>query len=269
MKTNGNGFKNFRVCDLVVDHIYQRELRRGWVNKIKAAFDPDLLGTFTVAWIDGRPHLVDGQHRRTAMLELGEPWASRVVPCFVCSATTIEDAARIFEGMQRTLKMRVYDKFRALVVAGDAEAIKVDGIVTGCECHFSMSSSAPDTTCAVQELLNVYRGAGFGSRTGPFPDLVRDTILVLREAFPRDHALAGAGILGVARFLHKYSGSVSRGRLAGRLCSDFSSYRNLVDAARGSTPRPWKRLMDSIANHCWLSYSHYKKNQLAPWTGKL
>lgn len=259
----------YTPVELLVNHEYQRDLRRSWVDKIKARFDPRLLGTFTVAIVSGKPYLVDGQHRAAAMIELGEPWASFRVPCVTFLASTVQEAAFVFEGLQRTLRMRMYDRFKATLLSGDSEASEIADIVQSCGCHLSLAMGSASATCAISALLDVYHGAGFGLVNGTFPELLRRTISTIRAAFPDDHALTQAAILGVGRFLYRYWDvtAFSRNRLSDQLGRRYGDYGKFYAAAKSNVPRPYSHIRDAVPHICVITYNvGLRTKHLAPWS---
>lgn len=99
-----------------------REVQPGRVRRLVNEMDPDALGRFAV-WRDGRNfYVIDGQHRKLALEELGLPdWP---VLCDVYEGMSFAEACEQFLKLNDGLAVRPYDKFDKGVKAGRQECVE-------------------------------------------------------------------------------------------------------------------------------------------------
>ena len=119
-----------KIAMLGVDESYQREITedgRTKVRRIAAAFDWDCFGPVVVSPVArGLYAIVDGQHRTTAALLCGFD----SVPCSVILADRRKQA-KAFDAINGTItRVTPAQRFRAMVAAGDAEALRIDAVLT-------------------------------------------------------------------------------------------------------------------------------------------
>lgn len=121
-----------KLADCGVDHEYQRDMTydsRRKVEKIAAEFDWSCFAPLIVApAVGGRYALIDGQHRATAALLVGEDSA----PAMIVIADKTRQA-KSFAAINGTVtKMSPLALYRAARAAGDAEALAVDEVASRC-----------------------------------------------------------------------------------------------------------------------------------------
>lgn len=118
---------------LHADRVYQRDLDKGRIARMAAAFDRRLLGVLEVSKrADGSYAILDGQHRHAAVLEADPLGHASPVVCQVYEGLTIEDEARLFHEInigRKTLSW--WDRWRARRGAAEAAVLAIDEVLAG------------------------------------------------------------------------------------------------------------------------------------------
>lgn len=206
--TNGLPYR-FEVVDLkhLVTDAYQRPLTT-FVDKIEKNFDPALVGTVCLSERTKTKYaVIDGQTRAEGMKRLG----MAKVPAIVYTGLTREQEAALFAKFQTERRgMTSSSLFKAKVISGDKTAIAINEIVedAGFRVDPNVKSSPGNVNNAIAAtaaLEFVYKGT-FGRRGGagkPDPELLRDTLDVVKAAWPKlPETAKGATMLrGLAWFL--------------------------------------------------------------------
>lgn len=117
-----------------------REVKPARVRRLVRAMDPDALGRFA-AWRDGRNfYVIDGQHRKLALEDLGLPdWP---VLCDVYEGMSFEDACEQFLKLNDSLLVTAYEKFDKGVKAGRYECVETKKVIESC--GFRVSNQVGD-----------------------------------------------------------------------------------------------------------------------------
>lgn len=117
-----------QIALLVVDDSYQREITdegRTKVRRIAAEFDWDRFAPVVVAPIvGGRYAIVDGQHRTTSAQLAGFD----SVPCSIILADRRKQAIAFDAINGNVTRVTPAQRFRAMVAAGDVEALRIDAV---------------------------------------------------------------------------------------------------------------------------------------------
>lgn len=131
-----------------------RELQMTRVRKYEREMDPDALGRFAV-WRDGRDlYVIDGQHRKVALENLG--LGDLRVRCDVYEGMSFSDACNQFLKLNDGLTVRPYDKFDKAAKAGYEAEVETQRIVR--EAGLQVSAQAGDGKVAcVSAVTDVYR----------------------------------------------------------------------------------------------------------------
>lgn len=104
-----------------------RELQQTRVKKLEREMDLDKLGRFA-AWRDGRNlYILDGQHRKVALENLGMgDWKVRID---VYEGITFQDACDLFLGLNDGLAIHSFDKFDKAEKAGHEAQVETKKII--------------------------------------------------------------------------------------------------------------------------------------------
>lgn len=178
------------LSDLSVDGRYQRdasnENSRGLINRIAMGFRWALFQPLTVAEaspetgdtvaeLRRRYTVIDGQHRRAGAIRCG----IERVPCYIIDASTVEEQAGHFVGLNRERKVLLPTQLhRAAAVAGDTDALALDAVCARAEVKIAPASKPgglpPGQTLAVAQLRLMIKKYG--------PDITVAALTLLRES---------------------------------------------------------------------------------------
>lgn len=150
----------------------QRELNPAWSDHIAADMDVEKIGVFVVNKRGSTYWLVDGQHRREALLQIG--WGDQQVQCQVFENLTDEQMAELFLGVNDKLTVPALPKFRISVAAGREREIAIDKIVRAAGCAVTRDK-VDGGIGAVGTLIRIYERSG--------PRVLGRTIAIIRDAY--------------------------------------------------------------------------------------
>jgi hypothetical protein len=122
-----------------------RELQPARLRYLEQNMDLDALGRFAI-WRDGRnDYVVDGQHRKVALENLGlSEWEVR---CDVYAGMAFADACELFLKLNNGLMVRPYDKFDKAVKAGHQAEVETKEIIERAGLHVSASTGDGKVAC--------------------------------------------------------------------------------------------------------------------------
>lgn len=259
---------NITTCkleDLYVDPNYQNALSRKVVDKIKNAFEPEILGYIYVSKRDdGVLYIIDGFARAIALKEMGKKECK--VKMF--SGLSLRDEAEMYI---KCNTMRKKDKtctiFRASISAEHKDALEVLQIVNKTGYKLSADCIPPNsrlgrrqqerpTIACIAKIERIYH-----LKDGP--EILRLTLESLRKAAIKRHPDNRLGetdtyvISAAARFLRTYKNceQFSRDHFVDRLARD--GFLGIIEAARAA--RSQNVDTDKAGLH-WL-WQHYNKSR--------
>lgn len=142
------------VRNLLLHPSANRERQQTRVRKLVREMDLDKLSRFA-AWRDGRNlYVIDGQHRKLALEELGlGEWNVRVD---VYEGCAFQDACDLFLGLNDGLIVRPFDKFDKAAKAGYEAEVETQRIVREAGLQISAQSGDGKLACVVAA-CDVYR----------------------------------------------------------------------------------------------------------------
>lgn len=149
---------------ITIDARFQRELDKSRVRSMVATFNPTLVGVLVVsARANGSYVGIDGQHRREMLCEVG--LGETPTLCEVHEGLSLKEEATLFLRLNggRTA-IRVFDKFKARLVAEDATATEIRRIVEHCGLAISKTPGTKHV-CAIQSLESVHTRCGNLAKT--------------------------------------------------------------------------------------------------------
>jgi hypothetical protein len=178
---------------------YQRVLKRGDVKRMAANFDLDRLDELLVSRREnGDLYLIDGQHRRAALIEMG--WGEENAPCKVMHGLTQEDEAWIFEGQGPGMRRNTsrLDQFRSAHVRGDPVVTGLVKTVESAGLRIDWTEGGGrGTVRAVRALADINAASG--------PDALRRVLLLLQQCYGDESRVFNTEMLhGMAMFLSRY-----------------------------------------------------------------
>lgn len=113
--------------DLSIDHDYQREkINASRVTDFAANWSWFECGVLIVAILNDEWFVVDGQHRKLAADRRSD---IQKLPCMIFEADKAQSAMSFFRINTHKTNMSGFDKFRALLVAGDETAIGLEKLL--------------------------------------------------------------------------------------------------------------------------------------------
>lgn len=224
-----------RVDQLHVDLDAQRALRPSWRDEIAENFDKTKLGIFHVSPNGSGYRIMDGQHRAEAMKSIG--LGANRVRCLVYSDLTKQDEASIFLGLNNSKQVRSFDKFRVRVTQGETTAVAIAEILS--EIGLRLSDQKRDGAVrAVNQLENIYTGRSLRLKEGPYPDELRWTLSILKDAWGYDaNAFDSPLIEGLGAVILRFGDRIDRDRFGKKLATFPGGPKGLQGKARG-----WKDL---------------------------
>jgi hypothetical protein len=258
------------ITDLHVDPTVQRPLNRHRVNQIKQEFDPDAVGVLHISERhngNGQPRyvVIDGQHRRAAILEMG--WTDQRVECKPWHDLTVPQEAKLFVLLNNTAKPRRIDRFQKRVVAEDPDAVTIDKIVRSHGFRIS-DQHGPRLIASTEALEGIYRG-DLRTRTGPHPEALDATLRVMTKAWGQDQAIDGRVLYGLGLVMVRHVGEVDEAALARKLAGFPGGPANLLGKARGLRELQGGTVVKCLAATIIELYNRGRRtNLLADWWSK-
>ena len=139
----------FQMLDkekLIVDKTYQRDIvsdRK--VLQFARSWSWIACGSINVALRDGKYYVIDGQHRKEAAMRRTD---ITELPCMVYETKNMREEAEGFKKIQETrTNLYSYDKFKLLVVLGDASALLVESLVENSSRKLSNQTANNTISC--------------------------------------------------------------------------------------------------------------------------
>lgn len=186
-------FKKLKPSQIDIDPRFNRDLDEGRAKTIARKIKTDLLGVPVISEREnGKLIALDGQHRIAACRMAG---FDDLILCEVHDGLSLPDEAALFLGLNSELRrpVRVFDKFKAQLVAKDPVAIEIASITKK---HGFRVTKATATCgiCAIQALVSTYH-------RGNLPDVL--TVMMAWSEGDKDY-LEGILIRALSVFLGKY-----------------------------------------------------------------
>lgn len=186
----------------VREGISQRSLRQNWVATLASTFDPDRFQPPTVNHSGEWFWVLDGQHRVAALKNWLGKWEGQKVECWVYKGLSEQEEAQVFDLLNNTKNVSLYDKYRVRITAGEPDETNVDAIVRLNGLKVS-SAKERDAVACVGTLMKVYRRS---------PDCLNRTLGISKSSFG-DAGLEADIIDGIGALLGRYDGQVEDPRM--------------------------------------------------------
>lgn len=202
---------------LLVHPKVQRPFRAGWAKEIAESFDETAMDDLWVNREKGKLYVFDGQHRCAAIRQyIGDGWEFVDVPCRIYDNLDIASLARLTGRKNYQRRWTQIAEFLRAVQAQEPTAVAINAIVRQLGLRVAETSAACNVR-AVRALHQVFEWKPDG------PTVLKNTLLILREAWPEDvNAFHENLIKGLAHLLHKHGSAVDRDRLLRRLQGSHS-----------------------------------------------
>lgn len=207
------------IAKMTVSPLAQRELKPSWVDHIVANFDVQQLGMPTVNERDDAFYIIDGQHRISALEEMG--WADQQIQCWTYTGLTPEQEADMFLRLNDTLAVPAFDKFRIAIEANRPEETDIDRIVRAQGLVVSRDH-IEGAIHAVGTLGRLYRRAG--------PAVLATTLRIIRDAYGTA-GLEAPVIDGLGLLCGRYNGELDEETCVEKLGSARGGVNGLTGKA--------------------------------------
>lgn len=216
----------------------QREFNERHSQKIAASFDPDLFDDLVVTLPngDGIYHVVDGQHRMSAIRSLyGE---EEKVPCRIVTAQDPARAAAIFDKINTGRRLPTgIEKFRVRVTAGSETEVAINKVVTWLGCRIEVGDGS-NSIRATAALINVHNAFGL--------EVLKEALVTIRTTWKDDKgALEGPIIEGFGALVGEHRGHLDFKRLREKTASTYTPGR-LLGQAKADKETLGGRISDGV-----------------------
>lgn len=250
--------KYLPLRELFIDPNVQRALNENWVKKLVKNFDPDKFGIIVVSERGpGKYVVIEGQHRIAAVRSLFND-ENQLVECKVHRGLKTHEEAALFLAETDKLGMNSMVKFKQKVRAMDPEAVAINQIATQEGYVIDTYYSCGHLSC-VSALLAIYRGFGPADSGIKNEALLRQTLIVLREAWPEEVVAMNAYIVsGVALLIASRGKVLDYQDLIQKMRMSKGGAAALMGRARGLAAIVGGRLNHAVAD---VLVDLYNKNR--------
>ena len=207
------------IPQMRVSPLAQREINQARVDKIAANLDIEQLGTLTVNLRDGHYYVVDGNHRRMALIQHG--YGDQKVQCWAYEGLTEEEEAEKFLLLNDYLAVQAMDRFRVGVTAGREVECDIDRIVRA-QGLVVTRLGVPGAVAAVGTLHRIYNRAD-GKTLGR-------ALRIIRDAYG-DGGFDAPVIDGIGYLCQRYNGELDDPTAVTRLANMNGGVNGLLSAA--------------------------------------
>ncbi len=206
-----------RVSELQVSTNAQRKHRPHKSQKIAAGFDPEKLGVPVVSLRGGHYWIVDGQHRIGGLKIIG--YDDQLIECDVYEGLSEREEAELFDGLNDSLPVNVYDKFMVRIEAQRPRECQIAYVVQ--EEGLRIGTDGKDIT-AVGALGRVYDFGG--------PDALGLALRMIRDSYG-DVAMRGQFIEGAGLVAHRYNGQLDEEKAVQKLSALHGGFSGVMSKA--------------------------------------
>jgi len=234
----------------------QRRFSKAQADEYAANLDLDKLGIPIVNFRDGIYWVLDGQHRRYALIANG--FENDSIECEVYENLSDAEAADVFLGRDDRRAINPFEKFQ---IACTAEHPRETDIRRTVEAQGLKVSQAGEVGCvgAVGALAKVYDRGG--------AVVLGQALRTIRDAFAADaRAFDGAIIQGLGLFFHRYADRASEHDLVSRLARVQYGARGLLQRAEAMRERTGNQRVHCLAACVVEVYNKTRhKDRLPSW----
>lgn len=195
----------------LVSFEYNRPVRDPHWKKIAKHFNPSECDALVVnRRADGTLALIDGQHRKMALLAVFGPEVTW--PCRVVRGLTFQQEAEMFRALNEQRRpVTVVERFNAALLAKDQEAMEIESIVKNSGYKLSLNGTqmrrqgGVGCIVAAGTLLQIHRSYREG--------MLAEVLGIIREAYGTKVGPSGEILRAIASFLSTYHDEFDRNRL--------------------------------------------------------
>lgn len=239
---------------LMVDPAVQRDLDPRRVTRMAENLDLDAVGVLTVSLrTGGEMAIVDGQHRRAALLEAGR--GAIATECKLFRGLALQQEAALFRLLNATSKPSAIDLFRVRVVEGEEVAVGASRLIESFGWRISLRNNS-EHFGAVVAFERIFRrdpaaaGAALGTVT---------------KAWGHDRGGAdGRLIEGLGLVFLRYGDALDGAFLSARFAKQPGGAAALIGKARGLASMLSVTVPQAVAEVTVGIYNHHRRRQLLP-----
>lgn len=188
--------RSVNLNDLQTDLSYQSPVKTSQVNKIVNNYDPKSIDSIVVNLReDGLYYIVDGQHRVTALKQLGELSVSAKVH----AGLSVEDEAKLYHDINSRPTKTPNAMAKAKMAHGDEVAEKIDQAVraAGMNIDYGATNKTNGYIQAYRTLETLYKKFGRNGLT--------ETLALIKRVYGNHSGYFSGFIMsGMAKFLSTY-----------------------------------------------------------------
>jgi len=238
--------------------VVQREFRQAHADKIAADLDLNKLGFPIVNHRDGVYWVVDGQHRRDALIQNG--FENDNLDCEVYEGLTDAEMADIFLGRDKRKQIPPYDKFHVSCTAGYKRELDIHNVVV--TNGQKISRDRREGISTVGALTSVHDRAGLA--------VLGSVIRTINLAFAGDELAFDRSIIeGLGLVYNRFNGKTNEKQLAHRLNALRQGARELLRKAESIRERTGNQKKHCVAAAIVEVYNKgegaHAKSRLPAW----
>lgn len=194
------------MIKLFVDGNVQREMNKQNVNDLASQWEWDsclpLVGSKRS---DGTTHLVDGQHRYLALVELGYTGS---VPVLVYEGLSLDQEAALFLSYNNTKRVPLVDKYLVRLKANDGTTLTIQAVLDKLDL-FVARNHTPRAVCSVKSLYDVNRAYG--------PKVLERALIIIETCFGDTGTFQGPLIEAISSIIAGAGKNLDESRLINTL----------------------------------------------------
>lgn len=215
--------------DMFIDPAYQRRLVKSTVDRLVRDLDLAAIGILAVSQRSAVSFaILDGQHRREALIESG--FDDQSLECEVFKNLTLAEEAEIFHQRNTRRPVQAIELFKARVVEGEKVATEINDMAAALGWRIEMASSHSNGSLRSIVALERAYTQSFNGTVNP----ALRALATVTQAWGHAASNSDAQVLGgLASFYARYGDEVDVQDMANRLALIPSGVRGLLGRARG------------------------------------
>lgn len=190
-----------KVClkDLKTDGRFNRPISWAWVDRLVSSHKKEAFGSIILSErSDASLIILDGQHRVEVLRQLGLADDRKVIPAVVHKKLSFADEAYLVKTLNDQRQFSAFDKFRALLAAGDPHATHIQNLVA----QFDLTIAQGKRDGTIESVVALQRMYLLSEPKG---EVLTKTLDVVNQAWGLySESVKGHTLEGIARYLHQH-----------------------------------------------------------------